>query len=208
MTPSHIEVLESELRKFQIDVPSPQKILLARYCDELVRWNKKINLTGLSGADMVRRLVVEPVWIARELKPEGALADIGSGNGSPAIPICVVSNLRKAHLIEARTKRAAFLRHLITTLTLSGVVVDRARLEEVASGLEVVDWITLQGVALNEQLLLSLRPMVSSTTTVVWITSADVSTPRKPLRTIEVPITGTRVFLFALDTQSLGGGEA
>ena len=54
------EVLETELRRFQLDLTPKQKSTLTRYCDELVRWNKKINLTGLQGTEMVRRLVVEP----------------------------------------------------------------------------------------------------------------------------------------------------
>ncbi|PYR96757.1 MAG: hypothetical protein DMG12_25585, partial [Acidobacteria bacterium] len=60
---SHLEVLESELRMFQLELPFQQKLALARYCDELARWNEKVNLSGLGGASMIRRLVVEPVWV-------------------------------------------------------------------------------------------------------------------------------------------------
>ena len=194
-----MEVLESELRSFQIEIPLIQRQALTLYCHELVHWNKKINLTGLSGADMVRRLVVEPVWIGLQLKPDGVLADIGSGNGSPAIPLYVVSKLRKAHLIEARARRAAFLRHLTTALTLNDVVVHRARFEEIVSELEPVDWVSLQGVAFSSQLLDSIQKVALATTTIVWITSPNARTPLNPLRTLEVPFTGTRVFLFRLN---------
>ena len=193
---SHNEVLESELRNFQIELPAAQKLALALYCDELVHWNRTINLTGLNGVDMVRRLVVEPVWIGLQLKPQGVLADIGSGNGSPAIPLHVVSKFRKAHLIEVRARRAAFLRHLTTTLTLTDIVVHRARFEEVASELEPVDWVSLQGVAFSGRLIDSIRKVASATTTIVWITSPNVRTPLKPIRALGVPFTGTKVFLF------------
>jgi 16S rRNA (guanine(527)-N(7))-methyltransferase RsmG len=193
---SHLEVLESELRTFQIDLASEQKLALAAYCDELHRWNKKINLTGLSGAEMVRRLVVEPVWIALQLKPTSVLADIGSGNGSPAIPLHVVGGLQTSHLIEARTKRAAFLRHVATTLKLSGLQVHRARFEEVARTLGTIDWITLQGVALDAELLDSIRQISSATTNVVWITSSAIQAPFNPERILLVPFTNTQVFLF------------
>ncbi len=196
---SHIEVLESELRNFQIDLPDAEKCILARYCDELVHWNKTINLTGLSGRDMVRRLVVEPVWIGLQLKPEGVLADIGSGNGSPAIPLNVVSKFRKAHLIEARARRAAFLRHLTTTLTLSDVLVHRARFEAIVPELEPVDWISLQGVLFDRQLVDCIKKVASATTNIVWISSQDVSTPLKPKRILGVPYTNTQVFVFGLN---------
>jgi 16S rRNA (guanine527-N7)-methyltransferase len=196
----HLDLIESGLREFEFDVPSPQKLALARYCDELVRWNKRINLTGLDGAAMVRRLVIEPAWVARQLDLSGVLLDIGSGNGSPAIPVHVLSRVRETHLVESRAKRAAFLRHVVTTLLLSNVSVHRALFKEVAgSGHLRPDWISMQAVALTSELLESIRQMADKTTTVVWITSERVLPPLRPKQEIEVPITGTKVFLFQLD---------
>lgn len=193
---SHLEVLESELRQFQIELPPLQTRVLAAYCDELSRWNKKINLTGLTGVEMVRRLVIEPVWIGLQLKPTGVLADIGSGNGSPAIPLHVACPLQTSHLIEARAKRAAFLRHVVTTLKLSGLQIHKARFEEAAKSLGNLDWITLQGVALDTELIDSMRQLSSTTTTIVWITSFGMQPPLKPAKTLRVPFTDTQVFLF------------
>jgi 16S rRNA (guanine527-N7)-methyltransferase len=193
---SFAEVLQTELRNFEIDLSLLQKQLLARYCDKLIHWNKRINLTGLNGVELVRRLVVEPVWIGLQLNPQGILADIGSGNGSPAVPLHVVCNFRTAHLIEVRTKRAAFLRHLTTTLPLSDVIVHRARFEGIASELGQVDWITLQGVALSGPLLDSVKQTASATTNIVWISSSGVVVPMNPTRALRIPHTGTQVFLF------------
>ena len=198
MTP-HLELLNSELRDFDLDLSSENKGVLARYCDELVRWNQKINLTGLAGAALVRRLVVEPAWIARELNFFGVLVDIGSGNGSPAIPLHVLSQVEQTHLVESRAKRAAFLRHVVSTLKLSNVTVHHALFEETAATFNGPDWITLQGVALTEQLIDSIRSISSSTTTVVWITSPAVLPTRIPKKILSVPVTGTQVFLFQLD---------
>lgn len=194
----YLEVLETELRRFQLDLPPEQKSTLARYCDELARWNKKINLTGLQGAEMVRRLVVEPVWIVSQLKFTGTLADIGSGNGSPAIPLHVVSNVSATHMIEVRAKRAAFLRHAINFLELPGVIVHRSRLEDLGLELRNVDWVTLQGVALTSDLLNSIKLIGSTTTRVVWITS-DPKPPIPPIQRLLVPSTSTEVLLFQLD---------
>jgi 16S rRNA (guanine527-N7)-methyltransferase len=193
---SHLEVLESELREFEIELPPSQTRILAAYCDELSRWNKRINLTGLAGADMVRRLVVEPVWIGLQLKPAGVVADIGSGNGSPAIPLHVACSLQTSHLIEARAKRAAFLRYVAATLKLSGLQIHKARFEEVAKSLGNLDWITLQGVGLDAELIASIQEAVSATTTIVWITSSRMKAPIEPVTTLRVPVTDTQVFLF------------
>jgi 16S rRNA G527 N7-methylase RsmG len=99
-------------------------------------------------------------------------------------------------LIEVRTKRAAFLRHVATTLKLSGLVVHKARFEEVAKGLGAVDWITLQGVALESELIDSIRQVGATTTMVVWITSSGVEAFLKPQKTLHIPYTNTQVFLF------------
>ena len=192
------EVLERELGKFQLELTPRQISTLARYGDELVRWNAKINLTGLKGAELVRRLVVEPVWIASQLKLSGTLADIGSGNGSPAIPLHVVSDLRATHLIEARAKRAAFLRHIVNFLELEHVAIHRVRLEEAVGELGTVDWVSLQGVALTLELLEAIKKISLSTTRVVWITS-DPEPPIPPTQSLLVPSTNTEVLIFLLD---------
>lgn len=192
---SYVEILESELHQFEIDLTAAQKGPLVTYCEELSRWNRKINLTGLTGAALVRRLIVEPVWIGLRLKMSGVLLDIGSGNGSPAIPLNVVSHFQKCHLVEARTRRAAFLRHVAAELNLREVIVHRSKFEDVLTEIQSPDWITLQAVALTSELMNAMRMIAKPSTTIVWITSATVSAELQPADTLCVP-TGTQAFLF------------
>jgi len=197
---SYPALLESEFQAFHIRLPARQLALLAKYCEELERWNQRINLTGLSGSEMVRRLIVEPVWIGLELGISGKLADIGSGNGSPGLPLHITGELQRLHLIEARTKRAVFLRHVVSSMKLSGIVVHRGRFEDVASELEKVDWVTLQGVAADAQLIETIGRVATATTTIVWITSgvhSPLSLPQSGR--LKLPITGTEVLLFQPD---------
>jgi 16S rRNA (guanine(527)-N(7))-methyltransferase RsmG len=192
------EILDAELLAARIDLPSPQRLRLVAYCDELVRWNQKINLTGLKGPEMVRRLVVEPIWIGQQLKLAGKMADIGSGNGSPAIPLQIVCGFEACYLIEVRSKRAVFLRQLISGLKLKGTSVYRARFEDVAATLGEVHWVTLQGVALGRELIDSVRRYLPLTT-IMWITSTGAPKLMEPIRRLRVPFTSTEVFLFRTD---------
>jgi 16S rRNA (guanine527-N7)-methyltransferase len=196
---SYLDLIESEFEIFHIELDRLRKQALATYCEELTRWNRKVNLTGLAGGALVRRLVAEPVWIAHQLQLAGSLLDIGSGNGSPAIPFRISRPLQSCDLIESRVKRAGFLRQVVSSLKLPDVKIHRARFEDIASGLEQPDWVSLQAVALNRRLLEAIRAIAGSTTTIVWITSSLATTDVPPDRTIEVPITGTHVFLFRLD---------
>jgi 16S rRNA (guanine(527)-N(7))-methyltransferase RsmG len=195
---NHRELLEKELRRWDIELDVAQILQLSRYCDELDRWNRKINLTSLHGAEMVRRMIVEAAWIAQKLALSGGLLDIGSGNGSPAFPLYIVQSLPRADLVEARSKRAAFLRHVVSHLKLDGVRVHRGRFQDVVGGLDKADWVSLQGVALTCELLQDIQKIAKPTTTVVWIT-AEVEVPARPYRTLMVPSSNTHVFLFRLD---------
>lgn len=191
-------ILEAEFQKLELKLPADQRDKLATYCTELLHWNRKINLTSLTGVDLVKRLIAEPAWIGAQLGMSGSFADIGSGNGSPAIPLAVTTVVNKAHLIEARMKRAAFLRHLAGKLQLAGVSVHSDRCENVAAGLEPVEWITLQAVALSRPLRESLQLCATPTTQVVWITArGHAPTPSSTM--IRVPGSETEAWVFRLD---------
>jgi len=135
-----------------------------------------MNLTGLTGPELVRRLVAEPCWIGQQLQMSGSLLDVGSGNGCPGIPVCVGCKLQAAHLVEARLKRAVFLRHVASRLTTERIIVHRQRLEDMLAPPKV-DWITLQGVKLSTTVVETLKRLFAPTTRVVWITSGVSMVP-------------------------------
>ncbi len=171
---------------------------LVLYVQELERWNRTVNLTSLKGVELVRRVVVEPAWIGEKLQLSGTLADIGSGNGCPGVALCVARNLQGVHLIEARTKRAAFLRHVVHRLGLEQVVVHRRRVEDIQEEFKPVKWITLQAVSPTAGLLRSLRRIFGETTRVVWITSG-ASSPASAGSHISVPGSNSEAWVFSLD---------
>jgi 16S rRNA (guanine527-N7)-methyltransferase len=171
-------VLTEELSRLGLSF-SPDVVRgLETYVAELKRWNEKINLTSLQGRDLCRRLVAEPSWIGRQLQLSGTLLDLGSGNGSPGIPLLLTCGLERVHLVESRLKRAVFLRHLATRL-LQGerIVVQKSRLEDLTSCPEDIDWVTLQGVKPVADLVATLKRLFKSTTRVVWITADSLRFP-------------------------------
>jgi len=194
------QMLASELRSAKLELSISRQQNLVRYCNELTRWNQKINLTGLTGVDLVRRLIVEPLWIGAALQMKGSMADIGSGNGSPGIPLSIGNDLDCAHLVEARTRRAAFLRHVTSLLKLKNIRVHNGLFEEVAASIGPVNWVTLQGVTPTKVLMQAIRLIASPTTRVVWITSGTDDLPKQESTSeIQVPFTNTRVQLLSLD---------
>lgn len=195
---SYSEILTSELRNAKLDVAPASCRQLAAYAGEIEHWNKTVNLTALSGAALVRRLIVEPVWVGQHLPMSGVLADIGSGNGSPGIPLCITKNFLSVHLVEPRLKRAAFLRHVAAKLGLKEIVVDKCRVEEMPVSAVPADWIVLQAIDPTPALVQALRRISTETTRVVWITSVD-SPPVLSAEKILIPESSSKVWIFRLD---------
>jgi 16S rRNA (guanine527-N7)-methyltransferase len=194
------ELLRTELDALRLEIPTPELTKLARYCAEVERWNRRMNLTSLSGRSMVERLVVEPVWIGKQLDIKGDVVDIGSGNGSPAIPLGISSGLRSIQMVESRLRRVAFLRHLVAILEMRTAIVHRGRFEDVAASLEAPDWVTLQGVALTPGLVKMIKGIRKRETRLVWITAGGVTKPAGLNYTsLRTPLTGSEILVATMD---------
>jgi 16S rRNA (guanine(527)-N(7))-methyltransferase RsmG len=188
--------LGQELSRLGIQFSREIEAKLEIYVEELERWNRRMNLTALAGRELRRRLLAEPCWIGQQLQMSGTILDLGSGNGSPGIPLYIGCNLRRADLVEARMRRAAFLRHVAGRLDAKSIVVHRLRLEDLTTPLRP-DWITLQGVKPIASLIETMQRLFPSTTRVVWITSGDVPLPAGSR--IIVPYSNTVVRVLQLD---------
>jgi 16S rRNA (guanine527-N7)-methyltransferase len=115
------------------DQPSGPEVVerLALYVAELVRWSRRMSLTTLDPPAIVERLIQPSLQLATlpVYRAAVAVADLGSGGGIPGVPLQIVSPRPRLALIEARQRRAAFLRHLVRTCDLTGVEVVEARAE-------------------------------------------------------------------------------
>jgi 16S rRNA (guanine527-N7)-methyltransferase len=100
----------------------------------LALWNRKINLTALpleEVADVtLDRLFIEPLVAVREIPQEAtSLIDLGSGGGSPAIPMKIALPAIRLVMVEAKTRKSAFLREVTRHLQLTDSIVETSRFE-------------------------------------------------------------------------------
>jgi 16S rRNA (guanine527-N7)-methyltransferase len=107
---------------------------LAQYFDILRRWNRKINLTALPLDTLedktIDRLLVEPLNAARFLVHSSPpWVDLGSGGGSPAVPLKILVPSVPLTMVDSRARKAAFLREVAHELALPDVVVLNVRVE-------------------------------------------------------------------------------
>jgi 16S rRNA (guanine527-N7)-methyltransferase len=127
---------------------------LEAYFRLLSHWNRRINLTALglepASDEAIDRLLVEPLAAAQYVQDSPLdWFDLGSGGGSPAFPLKIVRPGMKLKLVEARSRKAAFLREVARALEFPDVEVINERLEAVAARRESVstaDLITVRAV--------------------------------------------------------------
>lgn len=163
------ERIRRRARKEEAPLPPEVADALERYYLLLAKWNARINLTAFrlppDGDDeAIDRLLIEPLLAARHLPPETeTVMDIGSGGGSPAIPLKVAAPGVGFRMVEAKVRKAVFLRQAVRELGLAGVCVETSRYEELLARPELheaIDVLTIRAVRVEARTLVTLQAFV------------------------------------------------
>ncbi len=133
---------------------------LEAYLRLLTHWNSKINLTALPLTpptdQTFDRLLVEPLGASRYIEDKPLVwFDLGSGGGSPAIPMKIARPALRLTMVESKERKAAFLRDAIRTVELINASVRNERFEDIASDPALsgtVDVVTVRAVKADENL--------------------------------------------------------
>lgn len=174
-------------RARRVDVTLTPELVtsLETYVRLLIRWNEKINLTALPVArlddEAVDRLLVEPLAAAR-YAPSGAgtLFDVGSGSGSPAIPLALALPSLRLRMVESKTRKAVFLTEVCRELGLREAVVETARFEQLLARPELHEWadvLSVRAVRVENRVLLTLQAFVRTGGQIFWFRSTAGGQP-------------------------------
>ncbi|HEV3062238.1 MAG TPA: RsmG family class I SAM-dependent methyltransferase [Vicinamibacterales bacterium] len=139
-------------------MPDEVAVRLDAYMSFLAKWNAKINLTALPLASPTNetfdRLLIEPLLAARYAgSVRGPWFDLGSGGGSPALPMKTV--LLETHLtmVESKVRKAVFLREAVNAMRLLGTKVENERFEDIAGlNANTAELITVRAVRVDATL--------------------------------------------------------
>ncbi len=137
---------------------------LLEYLSLLTHWNKRINLTSLPldppTPEAIDRLLIEPLRAIPLLAGHISLwFDLGSGGGSPALPLEMAHPAGRLVMIESRERKAAFLREAVRVLKIEATEVLQQRIEAIAeepSYAGVADLVTVRAVKLSAPLFSQL----------------------------------------------------
>jgi 16S rRNA (guanine527-N7)-methyltransferase len=107
-----------------------QAASIARFLDELSRWNRRINLTSVGREQASRRHVDESLHLLDTADPAAGsrVIDVGAGGGLPGLVVAIVRSDLHVALLESDSRKQAFLTHVAGLLELANVSVvgDRA----------------------------------------------------------------------------------
>lgn len=177
--------VERRLRKAGVEASSVAVDQLVAYLLLLERWNTRMNLTALDRPDdAVDRLLVEPMLAAREIAPGArSLIDIGSGGGSPALPLKIARPDLTLTMVEAKTRKSVFLREVVRHLGLSNCQVETVRFEQLLARpafLEALDVLAIRAVRVEVQELRTLQAFLAPGGQMLWFLSGSQPVPMIP----------------------------
>jgi 16S rRNA (guanine527-N7)-methyltransferase len=157
--------LSKRASKAGLFLPGELTADLVTYYELLSRWNRKINLTALENVDeAIDRLLLEPVAAAKHF-PEAtaSVMDVGSGGGSPAIPMKLATRSVSLTMVEVKARKSAFLREAVRTLHLDKTTVETSRYEELLARPELHEAfavLSLRAVRVEVKILHTLQAFV------------------------------------------------
>lgn len=141
IAPTALTLLEQGCAQLGLPLHERQLAQFALFYQELITWNEKFNLTGITDLaevqtkhflDSVISLPMLAELVGETLPPMRALhcIDVGTGAGFPGIPLKLVAPRLKWTLMDGTGKKIAFLRDLLTRLNLIDVNLIQGRAEE------------------------------------------------------------------------------
>ena len=157
--------LARRARRAGLALPAELAVRLEAYYRLLASWNEKMNLTGLRlsevSPDAVDRLLIEPIVAAKHVPVRTArMLDVGSGGGSPAIPLALAVAHVRLLMVESKTRKSVFLREAVRAVGLNEAEVVTGRFEELLARPDLHEahsLVTVRAVRLESRMLLALQ---------------------------------------------------
>jgi len=113
------QLIKNGAGELGIEISKTQIKKLTCHATELLKWNKKINLTRISEpVEMAIKHYVDSLACVPYV-PDGAnILDIGTGGGFPGVPVAVAAKPEKVLMIDSVRKKISFLQQAMRLMKL------------------------------------------------------------------------------------------
>lgn len=110
------------------------------FLEELLRWNKKINLTAISDMKTaVDKHLIDSLAVLPYINQKEVVIDIGSGGGLPVIPLAIAMPDVVFISVESVGKKIHFQKHAKRLLGLTNLTLVQSRIEDAAGSRELLE---------------------------------------------------------------------
>lgn len=128
-----IETVKNGSLKFDITLSKEQLLQFQKYSIELIKWNKKTNLTAIKDPfEVAIKHIVDSLYPNSEIQGANKIIDLGSGGGFPSIPLKILNPDIDFLMVESSRKKVTFLKHVIRELKLEKINAVNMRCEELS----------------------------------------------------------------------------
>jgi 16S rRNA (guanine527-N7)-methyltransferase len=143
------ELLAKGAQELGLELTAAQLAALDLFAEELKKWNKKINLTAITGdEDIAVKHLLDSLTLLKAVNGQGRLLDIGSGGGFPCIPVKIVRPELSVLSVDAVVKKISFQKQAARLLKLSNFEALHVRAETLAQQYAgSFDWIVSRAFA-------------------------------------------------------------
>lgn len=143
MIQSAKDLLKKGAAELGVQLDGAQLESLNLFAEELKKWNRKINLTAITGdEDIALKHLVDSLSLLKVVRGPGRLLDIGSGGGFPCIPVKIVQPDLEMVSVDAVVKKISFQKQAVRLLKLTGFNALHVRAETLAQEYPAsFDWV-------------------------------------------------------------------
>ncbi|MEA2059982.1 MAG: 16S rRNA (guanine(527)-N(7))-methyltransferase RsmG [Thermodesulfobacteriota bacterium] len=126
-------ILENGGREFNIRLDKAQLDLMAFHGSEMVKWNKKFNITSITDPyEIAVKHFIDSAILANYISDNSRVLDLGSGGGFPGLVLKIIKPGLDMVLADSSRKKTSFISHIIRSAGLEQVRAVHERCETLA----------------------------------------------------------------------------
>jgi 16S rRNA (guanine527-N7)-methyltransferase len=145
--------LQEWLAAFEVEIEQKQLEAQFRFLDELLHWNKRINLTSITDyRSAVEKHLLDSLLLLPYLPETALLLDMGSGGGLPGLPLAIARPQLQITSVDSVGKKISFQKHIKRLLCLDNFTPVQSRIESFEQR-QKFDFITARAMSCFDNLL-------------------------------------------------------
>lgn len=112
---AEISTIQKLFVEYGIHLTDKQMDVLSVYCDFLIEYNEKVNLTAITEPDEIwRKHFLDSIYplMLTDIPENASIIDVGTGAGFPSVPMAIYRNDLQVTMLDSLMKRIVFLQQL------------------------------------------------------------------------------------------------